>query len=199
MGITFLGFRVFYYHKLLRKSNIRNFERKFNQAKILFREGIITREKAVEFLEGWIAYANCANTYKYRRHIVKLFNKSFPIQDSKNYSKRDFNFIRRIKESEIKFSVQKTLFLYSKGLSVEEISRKRGVKESTVWEHLANLIEHNQISLWRVLPKKTIFKIYPKIRDKNYLLKDIKKRIKDESITFSEINCVLSHIKSVNF
>ena len=196
MGITFLGFRVFYYHKLLRKSNIRNFERKFNQAKILFREGIITREKAVEFLEGWIAYANCANTYKYRRHIVKLFNKSFPIQDSKNYSKRDFNFIRRIKESEIKFSVQKTLFLYSKGLSVEEISRKRGVKESTVWEHLANLIEHNQISLWRVLPRKTIFKIYSKIKSKNDLLRDIKKRIKDKSVQFNEISCVLAHIKS---
>lgn len=195
-GISFLGFRVFYYHKLLRQSNIKNFERKFNQVKILFMEKTIDREKAVEFLEGWMAYSIYANTYKYRKHIIKLFNKSFPAEKGKAFNKKDINFIRKIKESEIAFSVQKTLFLYSKGLNVKEISENRGIKESTVWEHLANLIEHKQISVWKVLPKKKIFKIYSKIKNKDDLLKDIKERVKDKSITYDEINCVLADLRA---
>ena len=111
-------------------------------------------------------------------------------------SKKDLNFIKKIKESEIKFSVQKTLFLYSKRLTIKQIAAKREINESTVWEHLSNLIEHKQISVFKVLPKKKIFQIYSKIKNKEDKLKDIKLRIKDDSITFDEINCVLAYVKS---
>lgn len=195
-GINFLGFRTFYYHKLLRKSNLDNFEIKFNELKIMYKEGLITREKVVESFEGWLTYANCANTFKHRRHRIKLFNKYFKIDKERNNSKKILNFIRKIKESEIKFSVQKTSCLLRKGLNIKEITIKRGIKESTVWEHLANLIKHKQISVFNVLPKKSIFKIYSKIKTKEDNLKEIKLRIKDNSITFNEINCVLSHIKA---
>jgi len=195
-GINFLGFRNFYYHKLLRKSNMNNFEKKFNELKMMYKEGLITREKAVESFEGWLTYAIYANTFKYRKHMIKLFNKCFKIKKEEKNSKKILNFVRKIKESEIKFSVQRTFYFFRKGLDMKEIAVKRGIKESTVWEHLANLIKYKQISVFKVLSKKRIFKIYPKIKTKEDSLKDIKLRIKDNSITFDEINCVLAHIKA---
>src|SRR3989344_7088315 len=75
--INFLGFRVFFYHKLIRKSNLKNFERKFNNLRIQFDEEIIGREKALESLEGWLAYCSHANTYKYRKHLIRDFNRYF--------------------------------------------------------------------------------------------------------------------------
>jgi len=195
-GVSFLGFRVFYYHKLLRKSNMNNFERKFNQLKIMYKEGLITREKAVESFEGWLTYANCANTFKYRKHMIRLFNRFFKIDEKANNSKKILNFIRKIKESEIKFSVQKTLYLYGKHHNIKEIAKIRSIKESTVWEHFSNLIAHKQMSVFNVLSKKKIFKIYSKIKNKEDKLNDIRLRIKDDSITFDEINCVLAYVKS---
>ncbi len=38
-GITFLGYKIFYHHKLLRKSNLRRFEKKFNDAIASIRGG----------------------------------------------------------------------------------------------------------------------------------------------------------------
>ncbi|MEK6917751.1 MAG: helix-turn-helix domain-containing protein [Nanoarchaeota archaeon] len=195
-GVVFLGFRIFYNYKLLRKSNIENFERKFGKLKVLFKNGFLTREKAVESLEGWLAYASHADTYKLRRHIVKWFNQSFKIDGEMINTKNNINFVNKIKESEAKFSVQKTLFLYSKGIKIKKIAEIRKIKESTVWEHLANLIEHKQVPISKVLEKKKIFIIYSNIKNKDERLREIKERIKDESITFDEINCVLAHIKS---
>ena len=90
-GINFLGFRVFYYHKLVRKSNLKNFDRKFNNMRILFNEEIIGREKALQSLEGWLAYCSHANTHKYRKHLIRNFNKHFShgskllVHNKKNY------------------------------------------------------------------------------------------------------------------
>ena len=197
-GIKFLGFRVFFYFKLLRKSNMNHFERKFNRMKILLNEGVIDRGKAVESLQGWLAYASHGNTHKYRTFLVKLFNKFFPLKEKdqiKNIKKHQ-NFIKKVDESKLQFSVQKTLFLYCSGLGIKEIAEKRQVRESTIWEHFANLIEHNQISVWQILPKRKIYKTLYRIYSKKNRLRDIKKRLKDDSITYNEINCVLSSVKS---
>ena len=197
-GINFLGFRIFYNHKLLRKSNIRNFERKFNNLRILFDEGIIGREKALEVLEGWLAYCSYANTHKYRRHLIRNFNKYFShgnkllVHNKKNY----INYIKRVKECELLFSVQKTLLHYKKGLSIREIAIKEGIKEATVLGHLINLIEHGQLSVQEVLPREKICKILNKIYSHKERLKGIKRRLKDDSITFDEIACVMASIKS---
>ena len=194
-GINFLGFRVFFYHKLIRKSNLRNFERKYNHLKILFEEEIIGREKVLESLEGWLAYCANGNTYKYRKHLIRIFNKFFPhgfVHNKKNYA----NYIKRVKESELQFSVQKTLFHFVKGLTIKEIATKEGIKEGTVWGHLIHLIEHKQISVWKVLSHEKIRIILRKIYNKKERLKDIKKRIKDNSVTYDEIACVMASIKS---
>ena len=53
-GADFVGFRNFYYYRLLRKRNIKNIQRKIN----LFNEDKINFEKFEEILQGWGAYAD---------------------------------------------------------------------------------------------------------------------------------------------
>ena len=198
-GINFLGFRIFYYHKLLKKSNLKNFERKFNQLKIRFKEGIINREKVIKSLEGWLVYASHADTFKFRKYLIKNFNKSFPIfLKIKNYKKYN-NFVKKIKESELQFSSQKTLFLFNKGFSIKEIAEKRVIKESTVWSHLDNAIKHNQLPVCKVLSKDKIREILYTIYSKKDTMKTIKRRLKNKAITFDEVSCVLASVKRKRF
>jgi len=65
-GIDFLGFRIFYYHKLLRKRNIRSMKKKVE----LFNKGEFSQEKFKEVLQGWCAYAKWANTFNLRKRVV---------------------------------------------------------------------------------------------------------------------------------
>ncbi len=58
-GIDFVGFRNFYYFKLLRKRNIKNMQIKIN----LFYNKKISLEDFIEFFQGWNAYANWSNDY----------------------------------------------------------------------------------------------------------------------------------------
>ena len=67
-GVDFVGFRNFYYFKLLRKRNITNMKRKI----ILFNEGKINYEKFIESFQGWSAYAEWANACN---KIDKMINK----------------------------------------------------------------------------------------------------------------------------
>jgi len=46
------------------------------------------------------------------------------------------------------------------------------------------------------LPRKKIYKILSKIYSYKERLRDIKKRLKDDSITYDEIACVMASIKS---
>jgi retron-type reverse transcriptase len=199
-GISFLGFRIFYHFRLLRKSNMKNFEKKFNQMKILYEQGILNKDKVIEKLEGWLEYASKGNTFKFRKHILRNFNSNFPYQKEKtiNNKAKYRNFIRKVKENYQDFSCQQTLFMFKKGFSIKEISLKRGIKESTIWGHLANLIEHRQISLFEVLNKDKICRILSKIYSRKDRLKDIKSRLNKFSASFDEIACVMASIKSRN-
>jgi len=197
-GIKFLGFRVFYHYKLIRKSNLSNFDKRFNQMKFLFDEKLLTREKVLDSILGWMAYTFHGNTYKYRKNIIRNFNKLFPYKKGNGIrNNRKFkNFIKKANEFELEFSTQKTLFLFLKGLTINEISNRRYLKEDTIWSHLTNLIENGQIPLIKVLSKEKIYKILTKIYSKRDKLKSIKKRLKDKTITYNEIACVIASIKS---
>ncbi len=179
---------------------MKHFERKLNQMEIIFWEGLLSREEIVEKLEGWLAYALNGNTYKYRRHIIRNFNQLFPVNKStpiKN-KKKHFNFLEKANESNLEFSVQKTLFLFGKGMKIRELAKKRTIKESTVWRHLSNLIEYKQISVSQVLSYEKIKLIVNKIYNKKDKLKEIKKRLKNFNVSYDEIACVLASIKSKN-
>jgi len=77
-GITLLGYRIFYHHKLLRKSNLRKFNRTFNKKIDLCEEGQYTFDDLSKSLEGWFGYAIWANTYNLRKSIIKQLNERSP-------------------------------------------------------------------------------------------------------------------------
>jgi len=70
-GIDFVGFRNFYYYKLLRKRNIRNMETKIK----LLNEGKINYENFIESFQGWNAYAEWANSHNKVKNMIKKINK----------------------------------------------------------------------------------------------------------------------------
>ena len=71
-GITFLGYRVFYHYKLLRKRNIRYFKNKLSKKLELYNSGLIDKEHLESFLQGWNGYSNFANTYNFNKRIENV-------------------------------------------------------------------------------------------------------------------------------
>lgn len=76
-GITLLGFRIFPEYRLLKKSNARRIWRRLERFKQKHDEGGISREEIVQSLEGWLAYAEFADTYKFRKKVVARFDELF--------------------------------------------------------------------------------------------------------------------------
>ena len=64
-GIDFVGFRNFHHHRLMRKRNIRNMQRKVKD----YKNGDSYFNSIFESYNGWEAYAKWANTYKLRENI----------------------------------------------------------------------------------------------------------------------------------
>jgi RNA-directed DNA polymerase len=199
-GIGFLGFRVFYHHKLLVQKNMRKFSNKMKQMKKQYQNGLIDREKVIEKFEGWLAYASHANTYKYRRKMTSEFNRSFPVQEEMKIVsvKKHENLNHEIDANKMEFSQQKTLQLIRKGMNAKQIADNRGIKEGTVWNHLTSLVENHQITIKSIIPKNKIKTILSNIKSPEDKLKDIKERIKDDSISYNEINCVLANLAGKN-
>ena len=72
-GVDFVGFRNFYYFRLLRKRNINNMIRKIE----MFKLGLIIEEKFAEVWQGWNAYAFWSNSYKLRIVMIKRVKNSY--------------------------------------------------------------------------------------------------------------------------
>ena len=66
-GVDFVGFRNFYYHRLLRKRNIGNIRRKIN----LFNKEKISYEKFIEIFQGWKAYSDWSNNHKLVNNLIR--------------------------------------------------------------------------------------------------------------------------------
>lgn len=168
-GVGFLGFRIFPHHKLLRKKNMGRFQKKLRLYHQRYLDSDINRDTIISSLQGWLAYSAQANTYKYRRHIVRQFNQQFskPPNESRPKATNDTlleklddtpvapihivkrkqptSFQRQIDEADTPFTIQKTRRLLNRGIPIEQIAQQRGIKLNTVWEHLAKLIEYNQL------------------------------------------------------
>jgi RNA-directed DNA polymerase len=84
-GITFLGYKIFYHHKRLRKRNLKSFQRKFNKKLDLYKQDQLSKEKIEKSLQGWFGYACWANTYKLRQSILKKLKDA---EESKKNNKR---------------------------------------------------------------------------------------------------------------
>ena len=74
-GVSLLGYRVFYYHKLLRKSNLRKFRRKITEKINLVKNDSLPYNSLLGSLNGWVGYAMWADTCKLRKAMAKEINK----------------------------------------------------------------------------------------------------------------------------
>ena len=66
-GVDFVGFRNFYYFKLLRRRNIKKMEHKI----LSFNKGKMNYEKLIDSFQGWEAYAMWANSEKIIKKVLK--------------------------------------------------------------------------------------------------------------------------------
>lgn len=73
-GTTFLGFRIFYKHRLLKKSNSKRIWKRLEKFKKGYNANEITSSEGFVRLEGWLAYAKFADTYDLRIRVVSRFN-----------------------------------------------------------------------------------------------------------------------------
>ena len=66
--ISFLGFRNYPHHRLLRKTNVRTMRKRITQGDY---------DSICEFLEGWMSYAKQANTYNLRHKVADSIESNF--------------------------------------------------------------------------------------------------------------------------
>ena len=69
-GITFLGYRIFYHHNLLKKRNLKSFIKKFEKDVRLYNNNFLSKEQLDNKLNGWFGYSQWADTYKFRQKIL---------------------------------------------------------------------------------------------------------------------------------
>ncbi len=74
-GVTFLGFKVFYHHRLLKKSNIRKMEQRMREFKSALENNEISHEDIVRSFESWLGYAKQGNTYGLRKRMAGKMNR----------------------------------------------------------------------------------------------------------------------------
>ncbi|MCX6707654.1 MAG: RNA-directed DNA polymerase, partial [Candidatus Woesearchaeota archaeon] len=92
-GTTFLGFRIFYHHKLLKKSNISKFRRKLSELCLDFDAGKIDYDIIYDLLEGWVAYSSHANAHNLKKRVLGFIYGKFEGETSTKEINRYFNMI----------------------------------------------------------------------------------------------------------
>jgi len=86
-GVTLLGFRVFYHYRLLKRSNTRRIWKRIEKLGRRYGDGNISKEKALQSLDGWLAYACFANTYALRKRVSQRFEELSGLQVSATSAK----------------------------------------------------------------------------------------------------------------
>ncbi|HLD00812.1 MAG TPA: reverse transcriptase domain-containing protein [Candidatus Nanoarchaeia archaeon] len=87
-GADFLGLKLFPYHRIMKKRNVRSFKRKLKLICEKFDNGEIMYDEVYGFLEGWIAYAKNADTYNLRKKIIGDIEDKFQSEVStKGYNR----------------------------------------------------------------------------------------------------------------
>ena len=82
-GVAFLGYKIFYKNKILRKRNRKYFLKKLDRYLDFYNAGLMTDEQILSRLQGWFGYAQWANTYLLRKRIVNKTAEAFSNKGSK--------------------------------------------------------------------------------------------------------------------
>lgn len=96
-GVEFLGLKIFFYHKILRRKNLRRFERKLETLFEEYDRREIDYDIVYDFLEGWLAYTKNTNTYKLRKRIMTKVEEHFQSE----MSTKEYNRYLRLTKSGI--------------------------------------------------------------------------------------------------
>lgn len=72
-GCEFLGFYVYPNRRKVKKSNVKFFEAKLRDMQTSFRKGIISLEQIHKSIQGWIAHAEHADSYRLRERIFAKY------------------------------------------------------------------------------------------------------------------------------
>ena len=88
-----------------------------------------------------------------------------------------------------------SLELFQSGKSVAEVAKERGLKDNTIYGHLAHFIEKGELDINEVIPKESIQDIIDYIENnKIYSLSQIRTHF-DEKYSYGEINIALAEQK----
>lgn len=77
-GVSFLGFRIFYYYRLLKKANLRKIERRFIEQKKAYDRNSTLYDNIYNSLEGTLAHVSHGNTYHWRIQKVSQIEQLYP-------------------------------------------------------------------------------------------------------------------------
>lgn len=78
-GVSVLGFRFFYYYKLVRERNIRKIYKTLQDMLLQYKLGLLDSQEVLEVFHGWNAYASLGNTYQLRQRLRKWVEKELEV------------------------------------------------------------------------------------------------------------------------
>ena len=70
-GVDLVGFKVFYFHRLVRRKNHRAFRRNLKLWQEEYEKGGLNASKLGERIRGWISYAEHGNSYNLRKRLLE--------------------------------------------------------------------------------------------------------------------------------
>lgn len=69
-GTTFLGYRIFPTHRLLKRANVRRFQERLKVLQRQYSRGMLTVGEVGQSIQSWIAHAAHADTFGVRRRVL---------------------------------------------------------------------------------------------------------------------------------
>jgi len=78
-GVNLLGFKVFYHYRLLRKRNIKRFNKRLKEFYDDYKLGLRDYKSIKVSVDGWLAYAIWGDTYKLRKKIIRRIDIMFKL------------------------------------------------------------------------------------------------------------------------
>ncbi|MBN2330227.1 MAG: hypothetical protein JXC85_00255 [Candidatus Aenigmarchaeota archaeon] len=68
-GVKFLGFKIYYHYKIVKKANMRKMEKKLSLLKWKFERNLISHDEIMNSMESWMGYVMQGNTYRIRNEM----------------------------------------------------------------------------------------------------------------------------------
>ncbi len=93
-GTAFLGYRIYYHHKLVRLRNLRKVRSKLKNHLDDYENNLVDATKIFSTLRGWRAYAMHANTHRLREQIMRELVNELLVRNKLRGEKRSIMALR---------------------------------------------------------------------------------------------------------